>query len=542
MLLSSRIIVTVSSVLSRVRGVRPCLPGGLLLGVATAAALTASAAAQPDEFVKHVNDTYKNIAAARRSDSVLLTALAKLDPPPSGVSVVDDAALLPAGAPAFKAAGEWAKAPAQQAALAVLVTITKESDFNKSYAFGQPYGADAVEPAMVRAKMYTELGDPPTLAAGQHLFAPALDRMACLVNVEATRLVAEGKPAEAMDLLINWVYFGRQMADRAFSREVCWGLKAMAQGLERVRDLGYGDMLGSKGVKPERIRVMLDRLAEEGYTSLSRMTFPQGDRAGAEQAVARVFHGGAKVDEKVFAPTMARLGSAGEPLRLFSEASRWRAAAGRQADGEFTRDRLKGLFEDWNTRWNADWFDRVQTLQPEYERLDRSSLAVLTQSVPDLGRMLELRQVVRTELVGTRASLALLAHAYTQHSFAPQFSAIRPLWLVKLEIDPFNPNRVNGPQGWLTYMVPMRDTPKGPRGEGVPYEISVVTNDPLHPVTRKLTDDTFLLVSMGSNAAPEFGKRNQNTAKRLEVGADYLLFPPVISLQRQVMVDAQFFK
>ena len=203
-------------------------------GVALAAP---GATAQSDTYANEVNALFKAIPTARRSDLVLLPALTKTAPAPARVSLRDDAALLPASSADFAAAAAWAQAPAQQEALKVLATITREGEWTKAYAFAQPYGADLVEPSLIRDGAYTELGDPPTLAAAQHLYLPLLDRLVCLVNVEATRLAAAGDPAAGLDTLTNLVCFGRQMVDRAFSKEATWGLETMSQALERIR--GY---------------------------------------------------------------------------------------------------------------------------------------------------------------------------------------------------------------------------------------------------------------------------------------------------------------
>ena len=59
-------------------------------------------------------------------------------------------------------------------------------------AFGQLYGVEGVDIEMIAAGLYTDLGDPPTLAGARIGYMPMLDRLAILVNVEATRLAAEG--------------------------------------------------------------------------------------------------------------------------------------------------------------------------------------------------------------------------------------------------------------------------------------------------------------------------------------------------------------
>lgn len=490
-----------------------------------------------DEFVRSVNQLYKDIRPERRSDQVLLPLLAKMDPPPRVVGTIDEASVLPASSKDFAGAASWAQGPNQQAVLAALAQVTREPDWQKGYAFGQPYGADAVDPEMIRIKQYTELGDPPTLAAAQHLYMPSLDRLGCLVNVEATRLAAAGKPKEAVDLMINWVYFARQMVDRAFAREVLWGFRQMAQGFERVRDIAYLDMGGAKAIGTDHILGFLGRLAESGYTDLARMNYPIADRAGTEQVLARVYPGGPLVDERVFAPTMARLGTSERPLRLFSESSRWRSAAGAQGDGDQAKKLARGIYEDWHSRWRSGWFDARQSLVTEWSKLDRTTYAAIAQSTPDMGELQDARQIVKVEAQGTRAALALVGYYYIHGTHATSYSAVRPLWLKNLEIDPFSREVVSGPRAWMGYLVPERDTPKDAQGRDVPYEIDVVTNDPANPLAQRFKSDTFILYSVGSNAAPEQAKRIQNTAKQMAVPADYLIFPPVLSIRRQQMIN-----
>lgn len=522
--------------MSRALAVRAARVLSSLIIAAGVALATTGASAQTDTYVDEVNNLFKAIPTARRSDLVLLPVLVKTAPAPGRVSLKEDAALLPASSADFASAAGWAEAPAQQEALKVLASITREGEWTKAYAFAQPYGADLVEPALVRDGAYTELGDPPTLAAAQHLYLPLLDRLVCLANVEATRLAASGDPASGLDVLTNLVFFGRQMVDRPFAKEAVWGLDTMSQALERIRDLAYQDMIGARALGTDRLRGVLQRLGDGGYTDLARRGFPIGDRAGTDQILARVYASAGPVDATVFAPTMAKLGSASEPLRLFAESSRWTSAAPMQADGKRAREAAKGIYEDWNARWGADWFDKRQSLQPEQERLNQQTLAAVFQSTPDMAPLVNSRQITRTELVGTRASLAVIGYTYTQKILPSQLSAVRPLWIPTIENDPFNVDRRGGPQSWMTFMVPKRDTPKNERGEPVPYEIDVVTRDPAYPVKRAFTDDTFIIVSVGSNYERDFAKYNQNTIKKLDKPADYLIFPPVISLQREVMI------
>lgn len=515
---------------------------GVLAAAFTTILLPAHARA--DEFTDRANRTYASIPADRRSDTVLLPLLAKAEAPPRAVATRDAAALLPATAADFKAASDWAQAAPQTAVLKALADITKETDWRKSYAFGQPYGADYVAPEFIASRMYTDLGDPPTLAAAQHLYLPALDRLTCLVNVEATRLAADGKPGEAIDALTNLAYFSRQMCDRAFYEEAAWGLKNLAHTYERIRDIGYVDMRGTglppgpRQIDTNRLLEQMKRLAEEGaYLDLSRMLFPAGDRIAVEQVVARVYIPRAGVNEQVFASTMARLGSTDHPLRLFSESGRWASEASRQANWFEATQKTAAVFDDWNRRWLASWFDRSQALVSEWTKLDAARFAAVTQGTPEAVALRDMRQIALVESVGTRAALAVLGTYYVNKSFPVQLSAVRPRWMNVLEIDPFNPTvQSAGSRPPLEYFVPMRDTPLDDRGQPMPYPMEVVTTDPQRPLSLNMTADTFVLYSRGSDNSKDLAKKNQNTAQVVQ-NADYLIWPPVISLHRQRLLD-----
>ena len=125
---------------------------------------------------------------------------------PAAVSTVKDAMLMPASNASFASVRAWAEGEAQRALLEGLHAVTEEDDYRYAHAWGQPYGPDAGFEAL-SSGLYTELGDPPLLAAARHLYLPALDRMAILVHVEATRRAADGDPASALDLLVDFTYF-----------------------------------------------------------------------------------------------------------------------------------------------------------------------------------------------------------------------------------------------------------------------------------------------------------------------------------------------
>jgi hypothetical protein len=82
----------------------------------------------------------------------------------------------------------------------------------------------------------------------------------------------------------------------------------------------------------------------------------------------------------------------------------------------------------------------------------------------------------------------------------------------------------------------MRDTPKAEREEAKPFEMSVIPFEGGAAIGVRLTDDVFVLYSLGSDANDDFARRIQNGTVGVR-GADYLLFPPVLSLYRQNLID-----
>jgi hypothetical protein len=514
----------------------------MVLGLAGAAGIPAPSWAQNSDegFVAQANANYVPIPAQRRSDLVILPLAAKMAPPPAVVATHEQAVITPADVPSFAGAAQWATAPEQQAVLKALREVTKETDWRRAHAFALPYGADAAPPELVRLGLYTDLGDPPTLAAARHLYLPALDRIGILVNVEATRLAGEGKPSDAIDTLTDWAFFCRSMCDREFFAEATWGLRNLADALHRIRDVAYEDMIGRRVLDQVRLLSQLQRIARDGYLDLERMTFPRGDRLGAEQMLARVYIPRAGVDARIFGTAMAKLGAGSRPLRIFSETASWRDRAAMQVDYFVMTEKIRGVYDDWADRWKFAWFDRRHNLKPVWNTIETpDAYAVLTATTPDMSLLGQQRQIVRVEAAGTRAGLGVVGATYARQSFPPQLSAIRPRWVPVLDDDPYNPTArdINPPQPQpLEYFVPMRDTPRNARGEPEPYVMDVVTTDPAHPLTLRMTDDTFVIYSWGSDNAKNFARRTQNTHEVVQ-GADYLLWPPVWSLQRKNLRD-----
>lgn len=495
-------------------------------------AAVALAPARADD-IADANKKYTGIRPSLRSDVILLPLLAKMDPVPKSVASLQAAMLLPAGGPGWDEANKWGAAAPQQAILTALKTATSVQDWKNSYAFGLPYGTNDVEPAMIKAKLYAELGDPPLLAAARLMYMPALENLAILVNVEASRLVADKKGKDAADLLLHWVYFTRSMCDRVMSKEVKWGFQHTAAGLERLRDVLYQDLKSKPTVTPDDLIAMIKRLddtdAQKGYMDFDRIEFPQGDKYAARQLAATVYDDTGAISERLYGPTMSRMSASERPLRLFGDAGRWSGGAVGQAKKNDLLAKIDGVFGNWTQLWKLNAFDRMLGIPTEYSKLERTKLSVLDATVPDLTDLFDLRQVVRTELAGTRNSMAVLGVFIERGSWPSALSGVAPRFMSVSDADPFNPDRANGKKPPMEYAVP------GERGSAAVYEMKVVPALGANFDVR-LQNDTFLLYSVGGNLKKDTGKQMQNTAAKADL-ADYLIWPPRISLTRQALPE-----
>lgn len=485
-----------------------------------------------DDFVSKANELYADIKPNLRSDLILLPAVAKLQPIPTALRGVATPELMFAGGQGWSSVAEWAMAAPQQDAIKALQSVTRKSDPREPIAFGLPYGTDGVPIELIRAKAYIELGDPPTLAAAQLMYMPMLDTLAALVQVEATRLASEGKVEEATSMLVDWIVFGRQMADRQLFKEAKWGFDQMNIGLERLRDVVYSDFRDKKALTPEALKQLLGRLDEmRGVLTIDRIKFPKADNLASEQVVSRVFVPRKGPDDRVFGTTLASIGAAGRPLRLFAEAARWQAAATGHKDQIDTSAMLDRVYGDFASRWRVDFYDRRQMQPYEFGKMSTSDYAVIAATMPDMSPLIELRQRLRVESVGTRLSLAILGSTYVRKEFPPTVASVRPSWQVEIEKDPFNVDSATG-KNPMQYFVPIRDTKArfGAKEEPRPHVVNVVAGSGRNFAT-PIGEDQFIIYSLGSDTRKDWAERVQNTIKKVE-GADYLIWPPVISLER----------
>jgi hypothetical protein len=520
--------------MQRMSGVR-----WVLCGLAIGASAWVTPVARADDFTRRANALYADIAQGQRSDLIVLPAIAKMKPVPASVNRLESAMLLPAGAAGWGEAKAWAEGAEQQAVLAAIREVTKEEDFRKALAWGQPYGAAGVSPELVRARLYTELGEPPTLGAAQFLYLEGLDRAACLVNVEATRLAADGKVGEATELLTKWLFLCRQIADREMTREAAWGLLQMDKAYERLRDVVYADFRGARKLTTDGLQATLARLDDErGYAGLTRLRLARGDRVAAEQVISRGLVDRGGVNEATFAPTLARLRTTGKPLRLFAEAADAKAASGAHAGFFDAQDALKRAADDFAARWTLGWFDPRMKQPWEYSRLSPSRHALVLAAFADQSELYNLRQLTQVEAVGTRTALGIYGYVLSNRNFPPTVSACRPVWIKVVEADPFNPNRDRGRVPEMEYYVPNKVNAKrrDERATPEPQRVNVIVPESGLNFSVNVGEDQFIVYSWGSDNAKGWADRVQNTAKVVQ-GADYLVWPPVISLYRQHLTD-----
>lgn len=504
---------------------RPCGPG-LLRRIALIVALSGSGgAAFAQGPVERVNAFYSDIRNEQRSDLVLLPTLAEMERPPIGADDLQLAMLLPAGSLNWEEAEAWATGAPQAAVLAALDAITKGEDYRTAMAFGQPYGPGVPRP-MIASGLYTELGDPPSLSAASFGYMGRLDQAACLANVEATRLAAAGNPSAAIDVMTDWVFFARQMADREFSREAAWGYDQMVAGFERIRDIAYSDMRGAKALTLDQITAAIARLDERKIIGIDRLTLPRADQVAAEQLVARCFDRTGTLNAGAFSSAMAAVGSSDRPLRLFSEAARWGGAAAGHANRADTDAMLGTVWADFDSRWKLDAFDARNNSDPAFIQVDGNPrYAVIDAAMDDLTDLMAMRQQLRAEAAGTRTALGVVGYFYQTRNLPPTLSAIRPRWTQELEADPYNPDRGRVRTPPFEYFVPIRDTQA--QG-GVPHEMNVVARDSNFALN--LRQDQFVLYSVGPDRSKDWARFVSDDPRAVQ--GDYLIWPPVISLLR----------
>ncbi|MBX3386596.1 MAG: hypothetical protein KF768_08495 [Phycisphaeraceae bacterium] len=486
-----------------------------------------------DDFVAQVNRPLREVPTDRRSDTVLLPLLADLPEPPAVVRSQERAALLGWHGPQWNACEAWASQDPCRKVLDALPGLVAERNFRVAKVFAQPYGVEGIDLDLVSRNLYTELGEPPMLAAARHGYMDALENMAVLVHVETSRLAKAGRPDDAVELLVNWVLFARQFADRPFLAETLWAVESMFLGLTRIRDVLYDDhQQDPRKATWTRLREQIERLDPSALISIDRMRLPEADLVGRRQLLNRVMRRGSGVDTAAFGSTMARLSSLDRPLRLFSSAAYWESVGAGHADFLETDRTLTAFWQDWVKRWDLPTFDPVMQTKSEFVLKVKPSrrFAVLDLNMDGFEDLFRERQRLRAELAGTRMAMGAYAYILSQRNVPPALNALRPSILTAIDTDPYSQRRQD-----LQYLIVGRDTPRDSEGKPAPYTVRLFPPDPYPSFEIPLQPGTFVLYAVGPDNLRQ-SARNA-TQGRPGVPGDYLLWPPAISLYRQRLID-----
>ncbi|XVJ59490.1 MAG: hypothetical protein HEQ23_08815 [Tepidisphaera sp.] len=506
------------------------------LVLAATAAYAAPAARAQDDFLEKLNKRAREVRSDRRSDLILIPLLAKMTPPPAEIQADLEAGpawilIDPSVTARWAKMKAWAEAAPQQAALKGLGDAAKQFDRNDpGMGWGLPYGATSEAMEAVRADLHVDLGsEEPTIAEADPKYLVRMQWLEELAHVEATRLLAEGQPGEAINTLINITYIGRQLADRELSSEVREGCRMMITALGRVRDIAYQDFRGERKLDIATLRALIERFAD-GQFRIARIRFPMGDLYAIEQLIARAYGNGGAPDGARLGPMLARIATRQHPLKIFNESARWTEAAKSMGDRRSTEEILGQVYGDWTTRWTIDPFDPRMRATFEFEKFSRPRYPLVS-LLSDLTEFFDTRQVINTEIVGTRAALGLLGYFYQQRAFARVLTSARPDWISAKEADPFNPDeRDRDGVPPLRYMRPITDD-----DQKRPHAMTVVTGSGYN-FRLTLDDSVWMLWSVGSNSENDFARFVQNTSKMVS-RADYLIWPPIESLTRQHLKD-----
>jgi hypothetical protein len=515
----------------------------LALGLAV---LAPGAPARADDFTRQANAAYLVIRGEsgrefplpqdQRSDLVVLPAVAGMQPPPPFLAERLPAILLPPTSRDWAAAAAWAQAPAQRAALEALAKATENEDPERHMAFAQPYGVEGVPIELVSADLYTELGDPPLLAAAEFKYLRKLTWLAVLAHVEANRLLAEGKGSEALEVLVDLVFFGRQVADRQLAPEMTWGLETVALGLEHLRDVAYRDLKAPARTIPiETLKTVVRRLDDRrGPLGLERLRPPGAARLAGEQLLYYVYDastGAPNADR--YSTLLANITTADRPLRLFAEAAVWEQARASAANLRQTREVLGRVHDDFVYRWGLRAHDPTMATEPDYRKTveGRPGMKVLELLYGRFQDLFVRRQDLRVEAAGTRMSLAMDAYFLQNNTYPSALTAVRPVFAPVIDKDPYSAAGRD-----MEYFVPGRDQPRGPQGQEVLHEMRVFPPAPYKPFAVKLDSKDFVIYSVGADGDRGWARDVTMSTLTMTTG-DLVAWPPVPSLLRQYLVQ-----
>ncbi|MBX3358015.1 MAG: hypothetical protein KF745_06260 [Phycisphaeraceae bacterium] len=514
----------------------------LATALVVASAFMFSAAARADDYTDQANKlyaTYVNLSgrtvplpSEKRSDLVLLPALAKMQPPPAAVSDMESAALITPKSREWEAAQAWATASQQKAVLEALAAVTKNESSLGHMVFAQPYGVDGVPIDLVAADLYTELGDPPLLAAAEFRYLKSVKNMACLVAVECNRLAADGKSGDALELALRLGLFARQIADRELAGEKATGMDLLAFAFTLMDDIAYRDFKSpTHSLTIEKLQDVVKRLDDAASPiGLARIRIPAADQLAAEQLVARVYGNGDKPNPEIFAATLAKMSVGDRPLRMFSEAAGWEDVRRVAAAKPQTLANIRKVAGDFKYRWGLDPFDPTIASDSDYRKLVAGNPAMRLATVVyrPYPRLLNLRKDLRVQLEGSRQALAMYAYFIKNGTFPAILTGIRPVYIPDLAKDPFDPQGRN-----FQFFVPSRDLAGGRKI----HEMTVFVGKKYKPFAVKLGEGEFVLYSVGPDGDRGWAKDATGGAASELTTGDYVIWPPDLSLLRQHLIQ-----
>lgn len=521
----------------------------IALAVAAIIGLTAlfpAATARADDYVSQANAMYLvmrkdnrtevPVPQDKRSELVLLPAVASMTPPPAFLKNPNIAILMTPDSRDWAAAVAWAKAAPQRAVLEALTKITEDEGAETHMVFAQPYGVENVPVEMVSADLYTELGSPPLLAAADFRYLNKMEWVVSLAHLEANRLAAEGKPAEAIEVAMDLLFFGGQLAGRQLFKEKVFGLAVVGSALEAIRDIAYRDFRSKTHILPiDKLKDIVSRLAERKTPQgVERLLLPAADRLAMAQLIEAIYDPQTgQPDPDRFGTTLAHISTSSRPLRLFADAAKWeqvRPVAAKLAD---VKDVLRKVADDAVYRWGLGAFDPSLATDNDYKKLvaGKAPMQVLTLIYESYPLLFQVRQDLRTEAAGTRTSLAMYGYFLQNNTFPKVLSAIRPTFVQAIDKDPYSPQGRE-----IEFFVPMRDTPKGTGAAANLYEMRVFPGGEYKPFSAKLDDTEFVIYSVGQDNDKGWAKDVVGNSRVMKSG-DYGIWPPVTSLLRNYLVQ-----
>lgn len=509
---------------------------GVRAMTAVACVMLTGAAARADDFLDKANALYAPIAEDRRSDLVILPLLSKMEAPPKVPGDYLSAALMTTQNAAWEAAAAWAKAKPQQDVLDGLKKVTSEEDARKAWAFGQPYGGAAVKPEFVDMGLYTELGEDGTLAAADFKFLPAILKMELLCHIESTRLLAEGKGNDSLNLMCNWLTFSHQIASRQMLTEKITGMRMMSLAFARMRDLAYTDMISEKQtMTPEGLRTVIARLDVRNPVNSERLGLPEAERLAAEQLVSRTFTPDGGPNPASFARVYARVAAKDRSLRRFSESAKWDSILKLHGTTTETKKMIRDVYGDWERRWDISQWDLIQEIPTDYARLDKVKFAALDLVMGDVGAVFPARRQGRAEWVGTRTALGIYGYRLQQGVLPVRAESVVPVFIRKNDLmnDSFDKTAKEAASKRLVYFRATVDNIP-PGGRPQPHTMRLfpkVEGVEFPNFEAKVGEGQFVLYSAGPDGNQSGMLRATQMVK--DDKGDYLLWPPMLSLMRQ---------